>query len=96
MRKPSIHLNGTDAQSLFDGYKAAYEAVRDARTALRDCAPNGRDYYVQEATPGRGMDASVEAMEEHRVRMAALAAIESDLETLAIHVMEAGGSKVRS
>jgi|HubBroStandDraft_4_1064222.scaffolds.fasta_scaffold00038_31 hypothetical protein len=96
MRKPSIHLNGTDAQSLFDGYRAAYEAIRDAQRALAQCAPNGRDYYVQEATPGLGKDATCEAMDEHRARMAALATIEHELTILAMHVQDAGGDKVRS
>jgi hypothetical protein len=94
MRKPSIHLNGTDAQSLFDGYRNAHKAIRAAQEALAQCAPNGRDYYMQEATPGLGRDATGEAMSEHRARMAALEVIERDLEALGLHVMEAGGDKV--
>ena len=90
MRLPSIHLNGSDAQSLFDGYKAAYEAVKAAQAALAQCAPNGRDYYLQTG------NATNEAMAEHRARMAALETIERDLETFALHVVEFGGSKVRT
>jgi hypothetical protein len=89
MRLPSIHLNGTDAQSLFDGYRNAHEAIRDAQRALAQCAPNGRDYYLQEGS------ATNEAMAEHRARMAALETIERDLEALGLHVMEFGGDKVR-
>lgn len=90
MRLPTIHLNGTDAQSLFDGYKAAYEAVRDAQRALAQCAPNGRDYYPQEG------NATSEAMAEHRARMAALDTIEREMAILAMHVHDVGGDKVRS
>jgi hypothetical protein len=79
VRLPSIHLNGTDAQSLFDGYRNAHEAILAAKKALAQCAPNGRDYYVQEG------NAINEAMSEHRARMAALERIERDLEALGLH-----------
>lgn len=95
MRLPTIHLNGTDAQSLFDDYRAAHEATVIAKEALAKCAPNGRDYYLQQATPGRLTDdATNEAFAEHRARMAALVTIECDLEALALHVIDSG--KVRS
>jgi hypothetical protein len=88
MLKPTIHLNGTDARSLFEGYKTAHEAVKAAQRALAQCAPNGRDYYVQKFNPPLG--ALNEAMAEHRARMAALETIERDLETLGLHVMDSG------
>jgi hypothetical protein len=87
MRKPTIHLNGTDAQSLFEGYRTAHEAVKAAQRALAQCAPNGRDYYGQPSPPPVPFN---EAMAEHRARMAALETIERDLETLGLHVMDSG------
>jgi hypothetical protein len=96
MRLPTIHLNGTDAQSLFDGYKAAHEAIKAAQEALAQCAPNGRDYYVQKTESGDWTDVPTnEAIYEHRARMAALETIERDLEALALHVMDAD-PKVRT
>jgi hypothetical protein len=91
MRKPSIHINGSSARSLFDGYYAALQAMQAARWALTDCAPHGRDYYLQEATPGRGCDAANEAMDEHRARLINVDTICTELEALAFHVQDAGG-----
>ena len=85
MRKPSIHLNGTSANWLRETYARALWAVQDAKKALAECAPNGRDYYVQEATPGLGKDASCEAMDEHRARAQMLDSIERDLAKLVEH-----------
>lgn len=89
MRKPTIHMNGSNGQSLFDGYYAALEAVQAAQKALAACAPHGRDYYVQEG------DATNEAIEEHRARYVALAKVEDDLLTLALHVQETGAGVKR-
>ena len=97
MRKPTIHLNGSSAQSLFDGYRNALDKVTEAIEALQACAPHGRDYYVQDgpaAIPGIG--ATNEAINEHRLRFEMLNAVRRDLEKLALHVMEQGGDKVRS
>jgi hypothetical protein len=88
MRKPTIHINGTDAQSLFDGYYAALKAVQGAHKALAECAPNGRDYYTQLHTPLHPKDPVGEAMDEHRQRLAWLESIEHDLDALVTHIME--------
>lgn len=97
MRLPTIHLNGTDAQSLFDNYYAALHAVLAAKEALAQCAPNGRDYYVQKTDSGDWTDAPTnEAIAEHRARMAALETIQRDLQTLCEYVMDNSNGKVRS
>jgi len=44
---PTIHLNGTGYDTLYEEYNAAYEATRRAIDALYDTTCNGRDYYVQ-------------------------------------------------
>jgi hypothetical protein len=44
---PTIHLNGSSAQSLTDDYSHARRAVQEAITALMSVDFNSRDYYVQ-------------------------------------------------
>ena len=44
---PTIHLNGTGAQALFDEYRAAMKAVRVAAEALTSATCNARDFYPQ-------------------------------------------------
>ena len=43
---PTIHLNGSSAQSLTEDYSHARRAVQDAMTALKAVDFNARDYYV--------------------------------------------------
>ena len=62
---PIIHHNGDTRETLLTGLKEAYRAVRSAQNALRDCAPNARNYYPE---PGR----FEQAMEQHRGRVSAL------------------------
>lgn len=82
MEKPSIHLNGTSAESLFKDYLGAYEAVSHALDALQKIPPHGRDYYVQ---PG---DPYPAARAEHDARLQKLQDVKDDLEALALHCQE--------
>lgn len=43
---PMVHTNGTGAETLLDGYRAASAAVRAARETIRQIEFNARDYYV--------------------------------------------------
>ena len=79
MTKPTIHLNGTAASDLAQGYVAARAAVQDAITAVCKACPNGRDYYPQ------GQTAIQAAQDEHWARLAMLKAVAAELESLAIH-----------
>jgi len=63
MMKPTIHSNGTSAQSLLDLYLTAGMAIRDAIRALEQSAPNARDYYTQE------LDSFAKAVAEHMSRI---------------------------
>jgi hypothetical protein len=45
---PSIHLNGTGAQTLFDDYQAFHLAILNAEKALDMATFNARDFYPQE------------------------------------------------
>jgi len=44
---PTIHLNGTDGDTLMREYRAAYDAIGKALDALYDTTCNGRDFYPQ-------------------------------------------------
>lgn len=44
---PTIHLNGTGAESLFYEYNNAWRALKAARAALAETTCNARDFYPQ-------------------------------------------------
>jgi hypothetical protein len=48
MIKPTIHLNGTSPERLFEGYHNAYRAVDAAIEALANVEFHSRDYYPQD------------------------------------------------
>ena len=47
MRAPTIHLNGSSADALLDGWIEAQEALRGAGKTLERLPVNARDYYPQ-------------------------------------------------
>lgn len=47
MTLPTIHLNGTSAKELTEGYSNARLAMERAITALAKVEFNARDYYVK-------------------------------------------------
>ena len=71
---PCIHLNGTSAESLSNAMEAAYSALYKARDLLRQCAPNGRDYYIGDVH-------LTQAEGQHRRRQLAIDAVMNSLET---------------
>jgi len=79
MTLPTIHLNGTNARDLTQGYADAKAAVEDAIAAVCRACPNGRDYYVQ------GPAAMTAAQAEHWARLEKLKDVAHELELLAIH-----------
>lgn len=44
---PTVHLNGTSAKMLHEGYDAAVDAVLAAEDAMKRIEFNARDYYVE-------------------------------------------------
>lgn len=82
MTKPTIHLNGSDADSLLEGYMTALTAVQQAIDTVQKTWPHGRDYYIS------GDAAIHAAMHEHRNRLAMLESVRGELDTLAAHVAE--------
>ncbi len=82
LTKPTIHLNGTSAERLYNDLDEARRAARDLLRALEDCAPNARDYYPQ------GADAFSRARMEHQVRIEAVRQIQYELNELHEHVAD--------
>lgn len=80
MLLPTIHLNGTDPQTLHDAYSAAYEAVRAATTALDAIPVNARDYYPQ------GGRAATDAYREHSERIQQLVTLAENLHQIISHI----------
>lgn len=74
---PMIHLNGTDRETLLEGYMTALNALRKAERAVQETGPNGRDYYTQ--APG----AFELAREQHVKRLQGLTTIIRELEQIA-------------
>jgi hypothetical protein len=80
--KPTIHLNGTSAEALLDGYADACAALLASERALAACAPNARDYYVQ------GPEAFALAQQRHYQRADRLQSVRTELAMLAEHCQE--------
>ncbi len=83
MLLPTIHLNGSDPDTLAEGYERAASAVQAAIDAVACVAPNDRDYYPQ----GEGV--GLAARREHIARVDALCAVKADLARLLEHATEA-------
>jgi hypothetical protein len=79
---PTIHLNGSDGETLLAQYLAALKALQAAAAAHDAASPNARDYYVQ------GPDAYAAAREEHVNRAQRLASITAELEAICIRVSD--------
>ncbi len=45
---PTVHMNGTNRESLLEQREVFYQAICGAAEALKQMAPHGRDYYIAE------------------------------------------------
>lgn len=79
MIKPTVHLNGTSADDLVEGYCKAQRAICKALITMGDICPHGRDYYPQ------GDQAYDQARAEHSDRVTRLQSVVAELEQLAEH-----------
>lgn len=70
---PIVHLNGSGRQNLIDALANAYSAIEKAAEALRQTAPNGRDYYPA------GPEALEAARQQHTRRIRALRDLQDEL-----------------
>lgn len=77
---PCVHVNGTGAQTLAQGWGAAYRAVIDALRALEAIEFNGRDYYPL------GDEAWQRARDEMALRAVLLTIVKRELEVICDHV----------
>lgn len=76
---PTIHMNGTSASTLVNGYSDAAQACAEAIEAIRKIEFNARDYYLQ----GDGaFDAARREMDAH---VAAIGAAVMALNAVAEH-----------
>lgn len=80
LTKPTIHLNGSSAESLAEGYGSAGSAVQKAMEELSATAPHGRDYYLTEG-------AFEKARAEHLDRVRRLQSVYDELKELRRHVV---------
>lgn len=71
---PCVHMNGTGKQHLLDALENAYAALDAAYDAIRNCGPNGRDYYV-------GTVHIEHATRQHMERLGAVHAVKKSIES---------------
>lgn len=79
---PIVNLNGTSKNELLAQLFVACDAVENARKALGQMAPNGRDYQT---APARTFD---KANAQHLERVTALETILHDLEVISLKIDE--------
>jgi hypothetical protein len=73
---PIVHSNGTSKRELIDLRTSAAYALREALEALKQMAPNGRDYYVSR----EGAAHFNRARAQHERRLAAVDQLRRELE----------------
>ena len=75
---PTIHLNGSNRDTLMEGYIATLDTLRHALEALQAAAPNARDYVKAEGT-------FCMAQNQHFTRLARLRETLDEMNTIAEH-----------
>lgn len=88
MLVPTLHLNGSSADALFEQARAVAEVLRLALDAMAYATPHGRDYYPQ------GPDALRQATEEHRLRCNKVAEVLKEYEELAKKIAKARDARL--
>lgn len=76
MMIPTIHANGTRAESLIEDLSKAYDSLMIAYGDMKRTAPNGRDYYTQ---PDGALKA---ATDEHMSRLRRVHDVAIEIEAL--------------
>jgi hypothetical protein len=76
---PTISLNGTEAQFLFDANRAVVDHLYDAKQAMRNITPHGRDYIGHPEEFER-------ARHEHKQRLLDLERIILELDLIALTI----------
>lgn len=70
---PIIHMNGSSKDRLIEALSNAYDKFSEAYDALRQCAPNGRDYYLEDGRFDKARD-------QHIRRLGAVAGVMESLD----------------
>jgi hypothetical protein len=78
---PTIHMNGTSYQDLYDGHMAMRQSLMDAARTLRANTPNMRDFYVQSDEAGQ------EARHQHAERLAVIDRMAEEIEFIVLGIM---------
>ncbi len=76
LQLPDIHMNGTSKEALVDALCDASFALNAAYEALKQTAPNGRDYYTL------GPLAIGHATNQHMSRLRRLDDIKREIDTI--------------
>jgi hypothetical protein len=84
MQLPTIHLNGSSQISMVESLCMTSAALETALMALKQTAPNNRDYYPQ------GREAYETALQEHISRMYRLNSLKNEVDELAIAIDSLG------
>ena len=79
---PSVHLNGSGFDLLWNANRTAFDKVQDALDALRAASPHGRDFYVQ------GVGAFDAAARQHIARVRTLKTVEQELAVIVATLSE--------
>jgi hypothetical protein len=77
---PTIHLNGTSKEELFNDLSNALYAIQLARECVQATAPHGRDYCTKSG------NALQQALAQHASRLRALQTVYDELQAIAEHV----------
>lgn len=87
---PTVHLNGSGKESLRGDLVGAIRGIQTAQEALKQCAPHGRDYYVQENDITPSGKPYNRAREEWADRMNKLESVKIELFTIYENVTNQG------
>ena len=82
LSKPTIHFNGTSAQSLLENYTNVLEKVRELGLSMTKIYPHGRDYYPQ------GQLAILMAMDEWKNMNSTISGLESEMIEMVEYLLE--------
>lgn len=80
LQLPTVHMNGTPKQMLIDSLCVASQAIEAAYQAVKQTAPNGRDYYTQ------GAVAMEKAEAEHRERLRLLDKVKEEIDSMTVQI----------
>lgn len=82
---PTIHINGSNPQTMIHDLSLLAQHLRDARERLKNVAPHMRDYYVKPDGGNREFEAARLA---HSRRMRAIDLVLDEIEEMHIAIVD--------